>query len=60
MAFRLMGNRTQNIAVKGFLATVGASLILQFTALLSISVTLPFVMPWIVVWLIGYSMPGKN
>jgi hypothetical protein len=55
-----MGNRTQNIAVKGFLATVGASLILQFTALLSISVTLPFVMPWIVVWLIGYSMPGKN
>jgi len=60
MAFRLINNRFQDIGVKGFVAVVVISLILHFTGILSLSITLPFIMPWIVLWLVGYSMVKKN
>jgi hypothetical protein len=60
MSFKLIRNRTQDIAVKGFVATFALSIILQLTHLLPISITLPFVMPWMVAWLIGYGMVKNN
>jgi hypothetical protein len=60
MAFRLINNRFQDMGAKGFAATLALSVVLHFTQVLSMSITLPFVMPWIVLWLIGYSMINKR
>ncbi|HXB10714.1 MAG TPA: hypothetical protein VNZ45_01915 [Bacteroidia bacterium] len=60
MSFRLINNRAQDIAVKGFIVTLIVSVILHLLHWLSLSMSLPFVMPWLVVWLIGYSMINKN
>ena len=60
MAFRLINNRFQDIGIKGFGVTLLIAVILHFTNVLSLSITLPFIMPWIVLWLIGYSMINKS
>jgi hypothetical protein len=60
MAFRLINNRFQDIGAKGFAVTLVLCVILHFANILSLSVTLPFVMPWIVLWLVGQSMVSRN
>lgn len=60
MAFRLINNRAQDIAVKGFVATIILAVVLQLFGVFTLSITLPFIMPWLVVWLIGYSMINKS
>jgi len=60
MAFRLINNRFQDIGAKGFAVVLIASTVLHFTGVLSITVTLPFLMPFILLWFIGYSMINRT
>jgi len=53
MSFRLIRNRAQQIAVIGFLVTLGLCIVLGFMHVLAIDITLPFTMVWIMVWLLA-------
>lgn len=55
MPFRLIKNRTQSIAVKGFVATAAVCAIVAIFIPWSIQVTSPFLLGWIMVWIIGAS-----
>jgi len=60
MAFRLINNRLQNVGVKSFVVVLVASAVLHFTNVLPITITLPFLLPCILTWLIGYSMINRT
>lgn len=53
MAFRLIKNKTQSIAVKGFIATLAVCALVAFFQPWTIEVTTPFLLGWIMVWIIG-------
>jgi hypothetical protein len=55
MAFRLIKNKTQSIAVKGFVATAIVCALVAFFQPWTIQVTSPFLLGWIMVWIIGAS-----
>jgi len=55
MPFRLIRNKIQDIAVKGFVATAAVCGIVAIFIPWSIEVTSPFLLGWIMVWLIGAS-----
>ena len=59
MPFRLINNRMQSFAVKGFVVNVIVSVILALLKILPIDITLPFLMIWILLWLIGTSANNK-
>lgn len=60
MSFRFIRNRTQNIAVKGFLITLAFCVVVALFVHWSIEVTTPFLLGWIMVWLIGASAHADN
>ncbi len=61
MPFRLIKNRAQEIAVKGFVITlVLAALLPLFVKDLYFDETGPFVIVWVMVWIIGASADSKT
>jgi hypothetical protein len=55
MSFRLIRNKIQEIAVKGFIITaIGCGIVALFIPW-SIEVTSPFLLAWVMVWIIGAS-----
>jgi hypothetical protein len=56
MPFRLIRNRTQDIAVKGFIATAVVCAIVAFFRPWTIEMTSPFLLVWIMVWIVGASI----
>jgi hypothetical protein len=60
MAFRLIKNKAQDIAVKGAVVTLVAAILLQIFHMLDLDETLPFLLVWIMVWLIGSSIDSKS
>jgi hypothetical protein len=59
MAFRLINNKAQNIAVKGFIASAVICAALSLFKVLPIDETGPFLLVWIMVWIIGASANSK-
>lgn len=59
MAFRLIRNKTQEVAVKGFVATAAICAIIAIFVHWSIEVTSPFLLAWIMVWIIGTGSNSK-
>ncbi|HTA26963.1 MAG TPA: hypothetical protein VK809_04200 [Bacteroidia bacterium] len=55
MSFRLIRNKTQEIAVKGFIASIVLCGIVAIFIPWSIQMTSPFLLVWIMVWIIGAS-----
>jgi hypothetical protein len=60
MPFRLIRNRTQDIAVKGFIATALLCAVLSLLKILPIDMSAPFLLVWIMVWIIGASANPKS
>lgn len=60
MAFRFIRNRAQDIAVKGGAATLVLCIVLAVFKILPIDITLPFMLLWIMVWIIGAAMNTNN
>jgi hypothetical protein len=60
MPFRLIKNRIQDVAVKGFAATAALCALLAIFKVLPIDVTAPFLLGWIMVWIIGESSNSKS
>jgi hypothetical protein len=60
MAFRLIKNRAQDIAVKGGGFTIVASVLLGVLKILPIDITMPFLLLWIMIWFIGASINSKS
>jgi len=60
MAFRLIKNRAQQIAVIGFAATTAICVVLSLTKTLAIDITLPFTMVWIMIWLLASITNSKR
>ena len=58
MAFRLIHNRAQQVAVIAFVINVALSLVLLFFGI-AIYLTMPFLMVWIMIWVIGSSIDDK-
>ena len=59
MAFRLIRNKPQEIAVKGFIASAIVFAIVAFFVPWSIQMTSPFLLVWVMVWIIGASSNSK-
>ncbi len=59
MPFKLIRNKAQQIAVIGFIITLVICIVLSFFNL-AIYITSPFLMVWIMVWLLGSSVNGKS
>lgn len=59
MSFRLIRNRAQQIAVIGFIITLVICVLLSFFNV-AIYITLPFLMVWIMVYLLGSSVDRKK
>ena len=59
MPFKLIRNKAQQLAVIGFIITLAICIVLSFFNL-AIYITLPFLMVWIMVWLLGSSVNGNN
>jgi len=55
MSFRQIRNKTQEIAVKGFVATAIVCGVIALFIPWSIEVTAPFLLAWVMVWIIGAS-----
>lgn len=55
MKFRMIKNRIQNIAVKGFIIFLCLSILLALFKVVDLGITLPFLLIWILVWIIGTS-----
>lgn len=60
MAFRLIRNKTQSIAVKGFAATAAVCAVVAIFQPWTIQVTAPFLLGWVMVWIIGASANSDN
>jgi len=60
MSFRIIKNKAQDIAVKGFLFTVVLCVILEITTSFTIDETAPFLLVWAMVWIIGASANPKS
>lgn len=60
MPFRLIKNRTQEIAVKGFVAFALLCAALAVFKVLPIDLTGPFALVWIMMWIVGASMDNKS
>lgn len=60
MPFRLIRNRTQDIAVKGFWISAVICAILAIFKLVYIDLSAPFLLVWVMVWIIGASMNSKS
>jgi hypothetical protein len=60
MPFRLIRNKTQDIAVKGFAATAALCAILAIFKVVPIDMTGPFLLGWIMVWMIGAGSNSKS
>ncbi|HTB32534.1 MAG TPA: hypothetical protein VK808_10935 [Bacteroidia bacterium] len=60
MPFRLIKNKTQDIAVKGFIATAVLCAALAIFKVLPIDMSAPFVLVWAMIWIIGASMNSKS
>jgi hypothetical protein len=60
MPFHLIRNKTQEIAVKGFIATAVVCGIVAIFIPWSIQLTAPFLLGWIMVWIIGASNHPKS
>lgn len=60
MAIRLIKNRIQSIAVKGFVATALVCAIVALFIPWSIEITTPFLLGWIMVWIIGAGSNSKS
>ena len=60
MAFRLIKNRAQDIAVKGGAITIVASILLAVLGIVPIDLTVPFLLLWIMIWFIGASINSKS
>ena len=59
MPFRLIRNKAQEIAVKGFVATAILCAVVAFFIPWSIEMTSPFLLVWVMVWIIGASSNSK-
>jgi len=55
MSFKLIKNKAQDIAVKGFIATASLCIILQLFTQVKIDESVPFLLVWVMVWVIGAS-----
>jgi len=60
MPFRLIKNRTQSIAVKGFIAMAVICGVVAIFIPWSIQVTSPFLLVWVMIWFIGGSIDSKS
>lgn len=60
MPFRLIRNKAQEIAVKGFVATAIVCAIVAIFIPLPIQMTSPFLLVWIMVWIIGASSNSNS
>ncbi len=60
MSFRLIRNRTQDIAVKGLIATAVVCGVITIFIPWSIRVTSPFLLVWVMVWIVGASTNSKS
>jgi hypothetical protein len=60
MPFHLIRNRTQEVAVKGFVATAIICAMLAIFKVVFIDMSAPFLLVWIMVWIIGSSMNSKS
>ncbi len=60
MPFRLIRNKTQEIAVKGFIAMAILCGIVTLFIPWSIQMTSPFLLVWVMVWIIGASSNTKS
>jgi len=60
MAFRLIKNKTQSIAVKGFAATAAICALVAIFQPWTIQVTSPFLLGWVMVWIIGASSNSNS
>ncbi len=60
MPFRLMRNKTQDVAVKGFLVTLVVTILLALFKVVPFDITAPFLLLWIMVWMIGASANTKS
>ena len=59
MAFRLIRNKAQQIAVIGFIVTLVVCAILRYFGV-EMYISMPFLMVWIMVWLLGSNTDRKN
>ena len=59
MPFKLIRNRAQQIAVIGFVITLVICVVLSFFNV-AVYITLPFLMVWIMVYLLGSSSDRKK
>ena len=60
MPFRLIKNKTQDIAVKGFIAFAILCTVLAILKAVPIDLSAPFAIVWIMVWLVGASIDNKS
>jgi len=60
MPFKLIRNKTQDVAVKGFIATGLVCAIVAIFIPWSIDITAPFLLAWIMVWIIGADNNSKS
>jgi hypothetical protein len=58
MPFRLIKNNAQRVAVIGGIANILVSILLCYFGI-PVYLTLPFLIVWIMVWLLGSSLNGK-
>ena len=59
MSFRLIRNKAQQVSVIGFIITLVICVILSFFNV-AIYITMPFLMVWIMVWLLGSTVNGND
>ncbi|HSY75765.1 MAG TPA: hypothetical protein VK890_02845 [Bacteroidia bacterium] len=59
MAFRLIRNRAQQIAIIGFVVTLAICAILRYFGV-ETYISMPFLMVWIMVWLLGSNTDRKK
>ena len=59
MPFRLIKNRTQDIAVKGFVVSAVVCAALAFFKVVYIDLSAPFLLVWVMVWVLGASIDSK-
>jgi hypothetical protein len=60
MAFRLIKNKAQDVAVKGAVVTIVVSALLAVLNIVPIDITLPFLLLWIMIWFIGASINSNS
>jgi hypothetical protein len=60
MPFRLIRNKAQDIAVKGFIVTLVLCAALAIFNVVPIDLSGPFLLVWVMVWVIGASSNSKS